>query len=289
MKEDETVNQGRGARSKRVLAALGPGILFAAAAVGVSHLVQATRAGADYGFALIAIVVLALVVKYPFFEFGPRFVAATGESLIDGYRRVGDWALGLYLVSTFMTMFSTLAAVTLVTAGIAANVFLVDLPITLWASLLLGSVTVLLIVGQYPWLDRITKGLMVVLLTATVFATFVAGFERAGAVELARAPSVWTSAGIAFMVALVGWMPAPIEVAVWHSLWAIERSAQTKQTLDISGARLDFNLGYGIAGLLALLFPGTRRLDHVRHRRALCQQARRIHRTNLPPLYRRVR
>ena len=29
---------------------LGPGLLFAGAAVGVSHLVQSTRAGADFGF-----------------------------------------------------------------------------------------------------------------------------------------------------------------------------------------------------------------------------------------------
>ena len=32
---------------------LGPGILFASTAIGVSHLVQSTRAGADYGFSLL--------------------------------------------------------------------------------------------------------------------------------------------------------------------------------------------------------------------------------------------
>ena len=32
---------------------LGPGLLFAGAAIGVSHLVQSTRAGADFGFGLI--------------------------------------------------------------------------------------------------------------------------------------------------------------------------------------------------------------------------------------------
>ena len=31
---------------------LGPGLLFAGAAIGVSHLVQSTRAGADYGWGL---------------------------------------------------------------------------------------------------------------------------------------------------------------------------------------------------------------------------------------------
>ena len=32
---------------------LGPGILFASTAIGVSHLVQSTRAGAQFGFTLI--------------------------------------------------------------------------------------------------------------------------------------------------------------------------------------------------------------------------------------------
>ena len=48
------------------------GLLLAGAAVGVSHLVQSTRAGAAYGFGLILLVLLANVVKYPAFRFGPR-------------------------------------------------------------------------------------------------------------------------------------------------------------------------------------------------------------------------
>jgi hypothetical protein len=32
------------------LQSLGPGLLFAGAAIGVSHLVQSTKAGAEFGF-----------------------------------------------------------------------------------------------------------------------------------------------------------------------------------------------------------------------------------------------
>jgi Mn2+/Fe2+ NRAMP family transporter len=62
--------------------AIGPGLLFAGAAVGVSHLVQSTRAGAGYGLALVVIVIAANVLKYPAFAFGPRYAAATGCSLL---------------------------------------------------------------------------------------------------------------------------------------------------------------------------------------------------------------
>ena len=62
------------------LKSLGPGLLWAATAIGVSHLVQSTRAGAAYGFALVWVVVAANLLKYPLFEAGPRYAVATGKS-----------------------------------------------------------------------------------------------------------------------------------------------------------------------------------------------------------------
>ena len=76
----------------------GPGLMWAAAAIGVSHLVQSTRAGAMAGFGFAGIILLALIFKYPFFEYGPRYAAATGQSLVEGYRRIGGWALWLYFL-----------------------------------------------------------------------------------------------------------------------------------------------------------------------------------------------
>ena len=58
---------------------LGPGIMFAGAAIGVSHLVQSTRAGADYGFGLIWALLLINLIKYPSFAFGVHYTSRTGE------------------------------------------------------------------------------------------------------------------------------------------------------------------------------------------------------------------
>ncbi len=38
---------------RNFISVLGPGLLYAGAAIGVSHLVQSTRAGAEYEFGLI--------------------------------------------------------------------------------------------------------------------------------------------------------------------------------------------------------------------------------------------
>lgn len=49
---------------------LGPGIMMAAAAVGGSHLVASTKAGAIYGWQLAALILLVNLFKYHFLELG---------------------------------------------------------------------------------------------------------------------------------------------------------------------------------------------------------------------------
>ena len=71
---------------------LGPGILFAATAIGVSHLVQSTRAGALYGLAMMPILLIACAAKYPSLLIGLMYPARTGKTLLQGYREQGWWA-----------------------------------------------------------------------------------------------------------------------------------------------------------------------------------------------------
>ena len=59
------------------LSSLGPGIVLAAAAVGGSHLVASTKAGAMYGWQLIGLIVLVNVFKYPFFKAGVQYTMGT--------------------------------------------------------------------------------------------------------------------------------------------------------------------------------------------------------------------
>ena len=84
---------------------------------------QSTRAGADFGFGLLWALLLANLFKYPFFQFGPRYAAATGETLLDGYKKLGKGILAISYIISFITMFIVQAAVTIVTAGLAVNLF----------------------------------------------------------------------------------------------------------------------------------------------------------------------
>ncbi|MFT6371194.1 MAG: Mn2+/Fe2+ NRAMP family transporter, partial [Maribacter sp.] len=55
-------------KTKTLLKNLGPGLLFASMAIGTSHLVLSTKAGAQYGWLMVVPIILANVLKYPFFE-----------------------------------------------------------------------------------------------------------------------------------------------------------------------------------------------------------------------------
>ena len=83
--------------------ALGPGILVACAAVGGSHLVWSNRAGAEFGWSLLWLVLLANALKFPFFLYGQRYTAATGESLLAGYKRLGIGYVWIFLAVNILT------------------------------------------------------------------------------------------------------------------------------------------------------------------------------------------
>ena len=139
---------------KSLLNLLGPGILFAGAAIGVSHLVQSTRAGADFGFGLLWALLLVHIIKYPFFQFGPRYATATGETLLDGYQKLGKGVLISYFILNLATMFTIQAAVTIVTASLASNLFGISLDLVTWSVLIMLVSIVFLGIGKYKFLDN---------------------------------------------------------------------------------------------------------------------------------------
>ena len=240
---------------KSILKSIGPGFLLAGAAIGVSHLVQATRAGADYGFILIWVLIIACVSKYPFLEFGSRFAAGTGNHLITGYKKLGKFPYWIYILITIGSMFIIQAAVTIVTAGLAERLFNFGWPPFLWSAIILIACIALLLIGKYPGLDKSMKIIVTVLTLATLAAVILAfSPETINNAISTQPPSLWTTASLGFIIAFMGWMPIPLDASVWHSIWTHEKASQNKNKISVKGAFADFNLGYLSAAFIGLLF-----------------------------------
>ena len=233
---------------------IGPGFLLAGAAVGVSHLVQSTRAGAEYGWILIIALVLACVSKYPFLKMGPRYTAATGKHLIEGYKSLGMFHYYTYIAISLGTMFIATAAITLVTGGIVSFLIPVNISILTWCSIILMMCFALLLLGRYKALDKSMKIIISLLTLLTFAAVLFALFGYETSANSFEFPSLTTTTSLGFVVAFMGWMPIPIDASVWHSIWTKEKSIQTGEKCTLNDATTDFNLGYIAASSIAVLF-----------------------------------
>lgn len=235
--------------------AAGPGLVFSGSAIGVSHLVQSTRAGAMFGLALVLVIVLINFLKYPAFRFGMDYAHATRKTIIGGYRELGVWAVILYAVTSLTIAPIGLAAVSATTAAILAAVTGLDLPILLLAVMAIGATLLLLMIGGYGWLDRVNKLLIAFLTVATISASAIA-------LPRVQLPSLtnfeWTADPLAllFVVALAGFMPSPIGQSVQVSLWTLksQEKEEERDRLPVKTMRSGFLGSYLLTGFLAVCF-----------------------------------
>ncbi|WP_375585421.1 NRAMP family divalent metal transporter [Cyclobacterium xiamenense] len=237
---------------------LGPGILFASTAIGVSHLVQSTRAGAEFGFALVGFIIAANLFKWPTFEFGSRYASATGRSLIDGYYLLHPGFLKMYLGINLLSMFFVNAAVTYVAAGFLQFLFGIEVPGAYYylpSLILLAFTFSFLALGRYALLDAGIKVIGTFMLLSTLLAFFIALF-RGPENPLVMQPltDLLRPATLPFIIALMGWMPSAIDSSTWNSLWTTERIKQSGYRPTVKETVFEFNLGYWVSATLSICF-----------------------------------
>ena len=234
------------------LNALGPGILMATAAIGGSHLVASTQAGAIFGWQLFWLIVVVNVLKYPFFRFGIEYTLATKKSLVEGYQSKGPWFFYSFIGLNIIAAVVNTAGVLLLTASLLHYALPITISVTLLCWLILAVCLVILLLGHFKALDNVAKAIMALLTLATVIALAIAFSNGPMAPVDYVGPSPYELAMLGFMVALMGWMPAPIEISALSSLWLKEK--QSQQTVTRAQGLFDFNLGYWLTAVLALVF-----------------------------------
>ena len=244
---------------KAINRSIGPGLLFASTSIGVSHLVQSTRAGAEFGFALAGIIIAVNVFKFPFFEYGSRYAAAKGESLIDGYKRLGIVALWVYFLVIILSMFFVSAAVVFVTAGFMDNLFGISAQwpaLRLLPSFMIFTIClIILYFGKFSTLTEIIKVVGVVLLVSTLIAfvlTLIHGREPM--IDGFTQPEIFSDSSIFFIIALMGWMPTALDLSTWNSLWTLEKMKDPETAPTFNQVIREFNWGYWITAALSLCF-----------------------------------
>ena len=256
LQKNTTNQQQNMGRIKSIIKNLGPGLLFASMAIGTSHLVLSTKAGAQYGWFMIIPIILANLLKYPFFEFGIRYTNVTGKSIIEGYNDRGRGYLWLYAFITLATSLASPAALCSITAGLFINLFgITTVSITTVAVGLFTFNSIILIIGKYKLLETTLKFLIPILFIALLSTTVLV--INAGPVTPIvdfKAPELFDEFGILFLITLIGWMPTAVEGSSWLSLWSAEKYRVDKNKPPLKEALQEFNTGYVLTAVLAIFF-----------------------------------
>jgi Mn2+/Fe2+ NRAMP family transporter len=72
---------------------------------------------------------------------------------------------------------------------------------------------------------------------------------------LSYKPIIPQGTELIFLIAFMGWMPAPLDISIWHSLWTIEKNKKLKK-IKINIGLQDFNVGYFTTIFLGICFMG---------------------------------
>ena len=246
--------------SSKIQNVIGPGIIFAGAAIGGSHLMSSTTAGARFGFSLIVLILITNFLKYPFLLVGTRFTASTGMTLLEGFKKRNSLYLPIFLIISLVTGTFTIAAVSFVSGVLLTNIPLFSnfppMDLSIMVLVICGFI---LIFGKYKALDNLSKILVSLLTILTFFAVISLLINGSLNNDLTATffnpeTSPWRLSNLSFLIPLMGWMPCPVELCVWPSLWMFSKNKESKYRPTVQEAEFDFNLGYLITIITAIFF-----------------------------------
>ena len=245
---------------KGIYRSLGPGIILAGAAIGGSHLMSSTTAGAKFGFSLIGLILITNLLKYPFLLVGTRFTASTGKSLLEGFKEKNSLYLPIFLIVSLITGTFTISAVSYVSGALLTNLpLLAGFPAMDLSIAVLVICGLILLLGKYKALDLSSKILVSLLTFLTLFAVISLLIKGTYNPQLSSSwvkPEInpWKLSNLSFLIPLMGWMPCPVELCVWPSLWMFSKNKTSNYRPTIKEAEFDFNLGYLITVITAIFF-----------------------------------
>jgi Mn2+/Fe2+ NRAMP family transporter len=126
---------------------------------------------------------------------------------------------------------------------LAAELFGFTNNLVIWSTILLLISILILVIGKYKLLDNLMKYIIIILTISTIMAVFVALSKSNQTFSIAQIIPSGT-VEITFLIAFLGWMPAPLDVSIWHSIWSVEKNKTTLSRTTSKEAIFDFNVGY---------------------------------------------
>jgi Mn2+/Fe2+ NRAMP family transporter len=235
------------------LADLGPGLLLAAAGIGVGDMVSSIIAGAEYGLTLIWALAAGVLVKYTITEGAARWQLATDRTLVEGWRDhlPGPVLIGFFIyfvVWSYMVASALVSASALVPAAVMPSV-----SVQTWGLVHAGAAFVMVYFGRYEQFLAVIKWFIAFKVTA-VIATVLLIIIRSGA--------DWSTVGgrsdlsVGYVLSLIGGIGGTVTL-LSYGYWMREEGWTGPRRMGTARVDLMFSFGLAFVFALAMMFLST--------------------------------
>jgi Mn2+/Fe2+ NRAMP family transporter len=225
---------------------VGPGLVVAATGVGAADLVATLIAGAKFGYALLWTVVVGCIMKIVLVEGAGRYSLATGNTIYEGWSRLGRWThwyFGPYIVIWGFVY----GAAAMAGTGLPLHSLLPVLPVWAWG-ILSGLIGLALVWwGRYSLFEKVCAALV-----GIMFVTMVG----AALLTLPNIPELVTGlvplipdTGLVNVLSLAGGVGGTITLAA-YGYWIREKGWTTPSHMRVM--RLDNTVAYVVTGIFVI-------------------------------------
>jgi Mn2+/Fe2+ NRAMP family transporter len=189
---------------------IGPGLVFALSVIGTGDLVSNAAVGATYGYALIWALALSLIFRYVWANTAAKYALVTGESLLRGYGRIGQWIVWVVLGALIISRHALNLSKPLLMGGAAHLLFPLPTPwsAVIWGLLFTLAAFAFMFWGGYPAIERWCKYLVAALGASLLLAALLANPQPEAILRGALIPSFPANAGaysvLLMLTALIG-------------------------------------------------------------------------------------
>jgi Mn2+/Fe2+ NRAMP family transporter len=225
---------------------VGPGLVVAATGVGAADLVATLIAGSKFGYALLWTVVVGVVMKIVLVEGAGRYSLATGDTIYEGWTRLGKWThwyFGPYIVIWGFVY----GAAAMAGTGLPLHALLPFLPVEAWG-ILSGLIGLALVWwGRYSLFEKVCAALVGVMFVTMVGAALL---TLPNIPELLKGlvPMI-PEGGLVNVLSLAGGVGGTITLAA-YGYWIREKGWTSPRHMRVM--RIDNTVAYVVTGIFVL-------------------------------------
>lgn len=228
---------------------IGPGLLVAATGVGAIDLVATLVAGAKYGYGLLWAVLVGCIMKIVLVEGAARYTLATGNTIFDGWKKLGLWTtiyFGPYIVIWGFVYGSAAMSGT----GLPAYALTGVLDVKWWGLIMATIGLGLVWFDKYALLEKVMAVLVGLMFIAMVGAAALALWRQPNFIGMLKGLVPWVPpGGVVNVLSLAGGVGGTITLAA-YGYWLREKKWVTPRFMKVM--RIDNSMAYVITGIFVI-------------------------------------